>query len=185
MGKTATSIVKQRQDPLRARYRSVPSEALITHHARTIDGRGADPFHGAVILGEGFGAQWRFGVHRAVGGDHDLPTPEDMLCAALASCLDATVRMIADRLDIPIQALEVAVSAEADVRGELIVDPSVPVGFHRICCCLGLRPAADVHPERLQLLLAATEHSCAVLQTLRKGVPVETRVVEPVREAAQ
>jgi hypothetical protein len=35
------------------------------------------------------------------------------------------------------------------------------------------------------MLLAATEHSCTVLQTLRKGVPVETRVVEPVREAAQ
>jgi uncharacterized OsmC-like protein len=163
----------------------VPSEALTTDHARTIDDRGADPFHGAVMLGEGFGPPWGFGIHGAVGGDHDLPTPGDMLCAALASCLHAAIRMIANRLDIGIEALEVAVSAEADVRGELIVDPSVPVGFHHIGCCLRLRPASDAHPERLQLLLAATEHSCAVLQTLRKGVPVEVRVVEPVREAAQ
>jgi uncharacterized OsmC-like protein len=185
MGKTETSIVKQRQDPLRERYRSVPSEALITDRARTIDDRGADPFHGAVMLGEGLGAQWGFGIHGAVGGDHDLPTPGDMLCAALASCLHATIRMIADRLDIDIEALDVAVSADADVRGELIVDPQIPVGFHHVGCCLRLRPAADACPERVRLLLAATEHSCTVLQTLRKGAPVEMRVVEPVREAAQ
>lgn len=185
MGRTATSIVKERQDPLRERYRSVPNEALITYHARTIDDRRGDPFHGAVLLAEGLGAQWGFGIHRAFGGDHDLPTPGDMLCAALASCLDATIRMMADRLDLRIDALEVAVSAEADVRGELIVDPSVPVGFQRIRCWLRLRPAQDADPARLRMLLAATEHSCTVLQTLRKGVPVETRVVEPVREAAQ
>ena len=185
MGKTATSFVKERQDPLRERYRSVPGEALITDHARTVNDRRADPFHGAVRPGEGFGAQWGFGIHRAVGGDHDLPTPGDMLCAALASSLDATIRMIADRLDIGIEALEVAVSAEADVRGELIMVPSVPVGFQRIRCCLRLRPADDADPARLRLLLAATEHSCTVLQTLRKGVPVEMRVVEPVRESAQ
>ena len=90
-----------------------------------------------------------------------------MLCAALAGCLDATIRMIADRLDVRIDALEVAVSAEADVRGELIVDPSVPVGIQRIRCCLRLRPAEDADPASLRMLLAATEHSCTVLQTLR------------------
>ena len=185
MGKTPASIVKQRQDPLRARYRSTPSEARITDCARTIDDRGADPFHGTVTLGEGYGAHWRFGIHGAVGGDHDLPTPGDLLCAALASCLDATIRMVADRLDIRIETLEVAVSAEADVRGMLLVDPSVPVGFQRMQYCLRLRPADDADPAKLQMLLAATEYSCVVLQTLRKGVPVETRAVGPLREAAE
>lgn len=185
MGKSSTSIVKERQDPLRQLYRSIPTEAQITDCARTTDNRGADPFHGAVMAGEGHGVQWRFGIHRAVGGDHDLPNPGDMLCGALASCLDATIRMVADRLHIRIEALEVAVNAEADVRGALLVDPHVPVGFQRVQCCLRLQPADSADRARLQMLLAAAEHSCVVLQTLRTGVPVETRVVESIHEAAE
>lgn len=185
MGKMAVSVVKQRQDPLRERYRRMPSEALIMDRARSIYDLGADPFHGTVKPGGGYGAQWRFGAHGAIGGDHNLPTPGDLLCAALASCVDASIRMVADRLDIRIEALEVAVSAEADVRGTLLVDPSVPVGFQRMDCCLQLRPADDADPAKLQMLLAATQYSCVVLQTLRKGVRVETRIVGPHREAAE
>lgn len=185
MGQRSASIVKQRQDPLRERYRSAANEALITDFARTIDDGAADPFHGVVVPGEGYGTQWHFGIHRAVGGDHDLPNPGDMLCAALASCLDATIRMVADRLQIRIEALEVAVSAEVDVRGALLVDRSAQVGFQHMQCRLRLRPAGDPDSAKLQMLLAAAEHSCVVLQTLRTGVPVETRVVGPLREAAE
>ena len=185
MGKPATSIVKQRQDPLRDRYRRVPNAARITDRARTIADGAADPFHGTVALGEGCGAQWRFGLHGAVGGNHDLPTPGDLLCAALASCLDATIRTVADRLAVRIEALEVEVNAEADVRGALIVDPNVPVGFQRVRCCLRLRSSDDTDPARMRMLLAAAEYGCVVLQTLRKGVAVETRVAAPLREAAE
>jgi uncharacterized OsmC-like protein len=145
----------------------------------------ADPFHGTVVLGDGCGAQWRFGLHGAIGGDHDLPTPGDLLCAALASCLDATIRTVADRLAVRIEALEVGVNAEADVRGTLIVDPSVPVGFQRMRCCLRLQPADDTDPASMQMLLAAAEYGCVVLQTLRKGVAVEMHVVGPIHEPAE
>jgi organic hydroperoxide reductase OsmC/OhrA len=104
MARTSVSIVKQRQDPLRERYRSAVNEARITDGARTLNDGAGDPFHGIVVAGEGNGSQWRFGIHRAVGGDHDLPNPGDMLCAALAGCLDSTIRMIADRLDIRIES---------------------------------------------------------------------------------
>jgi uncharacterized OsmC-like protein len=184
MDKTSVSIVKQRQDPLRERYRSAANEARIIDYARTTSDGVADPFHGTVAPGEGRGAQWRFGIHRAVGGDHDLPNPGDMLCAALASCLDSTIRMVADRLDIRIDALEVAVRAEVDVRGALLVDRSVPVGFQGMQCRVQLQPSAEVDPAKLPMLLAAAEHSCVVLQTLRGGVPIETRVDGPRSEAA-
>jgi hypothetical protein len=52
----------------------------------------------------------------------------------------------------------------------------VPVGVEQVRCRLRLRPAEDTDPGKLQMLLAATEYSCVVLQTLRKGVPVETCV---------
>jgi uncharacterized OsmC-like protein len=182
MSKSSGSIVKQRQDPLREHYRSAAEEARIADHARTIDDR-ADPFHGAVVLGEGLGSQWPFGIHRAVGGYHDGPNPGDMLCAALASCLDSTIRMVADRLEVPIKSLEVDVSAEVDVRGTLLVDRTVPVGFQDIDCRVRLQPAPDSDPTKLRLLYAAAEHSCVVLQTLRHGVQVRARVEAPFSEA--
>ena len=61
------------------------------------------------------------GVHRAVGGLHDAPTPGDMQCAALAACQDSAVRMVANRLGAEILSLE--------VRGALGIDAEVPVGF--------------------------------------------------------
>jgi uncharacterized OsmC-like protein len=181
MSRSKVSIVMHRQDPLRERYRSVPEEAHIRDGARTIDAP-SDPFHGAVALGEGLGAPWRFGIHRAVGGYHDLPNPGDMLCAALAGCLDSTIRMIADRLEIRIELLEVAVSASVDVRGTLLVDRTVPVGFQEIDCRVQLKSAGDADPAKLEVLLEAAEHSCVVLRTLRHGVSVQTRVNTSIDE---
>jgi uncharacterized OsmC-like protein len=133
-----------------------------------------DPFHGIVAPGE-HEARGRFGIHRALGGDHDLPNPGDMLCAALAACLDSTLRIIADRLGIGIAFVEVAAHAEADVRGTLLVDRAVPVGFQRMQCSVQLQPAAGADPVKLQKLLVAAEHSCVVLQTMRRGVEVQTQ----------
>jgi uncharacterized OsmC-like protein len=178
MALTSANVVKQRQDPLRERYRSVAVDARITDRARTVFDASADPFHGAVVPGEG-GEQWRFGIHRAIGGYHDLPNPGDTLCAALASCLDATLRMIAERLGVPIRSVEVAVDADLDVRGTLLVDRDVPVGFQSMRCHVDLQPCGQSDPAKVRMLLAAAEHSCVVLQTLRKGVPVETRIVGP------
>src|SRR5690606_21626049 len=106
-GKTS---VRERQDPLRERYRTAPDEAAITDRARTVGGVGTDPFHGFVVPGsEDSGVEWPFGIHRAVGGYHDAPNPGDVLCAALAVCLDSTIRMIADRLGVTLTSLAVDV----------------------------------------------------------------------------
>ena len=112
-----SSIVKRRQEPLRARYQTAAHDARILDSARSLDSCAKDPFHGVVMIGGEQSGPWKFGIHRAVGGYHDLPNPGDLLCAALASCLDATVRMIADRLDIRLDHLEVSVEASADARG--------------------------------------------------------------------
>ena len=169
-------IVKQRQDPLRERYRTAPDEARIVDGAKTVMHGSEDPFHSTVVAEHG--APWRVGIHRAVGGYHDLPNPGDILCAALASCFHSTLRIIADRLEIPIADLEVTTRAEVDVRGTLLVDRNVPVGFQQIKCQVRLKPAANVPPEKVKMLQAAAEHSCVVLQTLRNGVPVQTQFDE-------
>jgi uncharacterized OsmC-like protein len=171
-------IAKQRQDPLRERYRTAADEARIIDSAKTVMYGSEDPFHSTVVAGDQHGAPWRVGIHRAVGGYHDLPNPGDILCAALASCLHSTLRIIADRLEIPIASLEVSTRAEVDVRGTLLVDRDVPVEFQRIKCQVRLEPAANVPPEKVKMLQAAAEHSCVVLQTLRNGVPVQTQFDE-------
>lgn len=176
MGTNPTSLVKQRQAPLRDRYARTPAEARIFDSAQTANACDGDAFHGAAVPNHWTGEPLRFGVHRAVGGDHDLPNPGDLLCAALAACLDATIRMIADHFGVRLASLQVKVVAECDVRGCLMVDPAVPVGFQRLHCCVEMQPDGDVEKDDLRGLLAAAEKCCVVMQTLRGGVPVVTEL---------
>lgn len=167
------SLVRERQEPLRQRYRVAPEEALIVDKAATLDREPADPLHGWLDPGDGYGSHWRFGIHRAVGGFHDEPNPGDLLCGALAACLYSTLRMIADRLGIRLLGLSTRVTGEVDVRGTLAVDANVPVGFQQFHSCIELRVAEGTDQVTLDKLLTGAERSCIVLQTLRSSVPVD------------
>ncbi|MCU7842220.1 MAG: OsmC family protein [Candidatus Thiodiazotropha sp. (ex Monitilora ramsayi)] len=169
--------VRDRQAPLQKRYIVTPEEALITDQARTSGGVDTDPFHGTVHPGKPNNSMpLHFGIHSAVGGYHDAPNPGDMLCAALAACLDSTLRIIADRLGVWIRSLEVAVKANVDVRGTLMVDRKVQVGFQQMQCHIDILADEQTDPRLMQKLIAAAEHSCVNLQTLRTGVSVQTSV---------
>ncbi len=82
--------------------------------------------------------------------------------------------MLADHLGIGLQSLQVRVQAQCDVRGCLHVQRGVPVGFQSLHCSVQLQPMGVVAEDKLQMLLAAAEGSCVVLQTLRSGVTVQT-----------
>jgi uncharacterized OsmC-like protein len=174
---SAIDMVTSRQEPLRRRYREKPEQAQITDHARAanID---RDPFHGAAVAGDGE-ISLDFGIHRAIGGDHDLPNPGDMLCAALAACLDSTLRMIASRMGIALKVLAVDVRAFADVRGCLMVDRQVPVGFQRIDVDVLIETEVDTDPAQVSRLTSVAERCCVVLQTLRGDIAVETKFRGP------
>lgn len=172
-----TTVAGTRQDPLRETYKVTPEAALIIDGARTRDGSVADPFHGIVSPGtKDYGAEIGFGIHEAVGGYHDAPNPGDILSAALAACLDSTIRIIANRLRIPILRLAVEVTAHIDVRGTLMVDRNVPVGFQRMVCDVQIQVAEGTDPSLVDKLIAAAERSCVTLQTLGNGVEIETSV---------
>lgn len=169
------SFVHRRQQPLIESYRETPEEAWITDRARTRGGTDEDPFHGRVVLGrEDHGVELHFGIHRAVGGDHDAPNPGDLLCAALASCLDSTLRIVADRMGVELAELEVEVVGHVDVRGTLRVDRAVPVGFQRLLCTTRLRATEGTDPALVAKLREIAEHCCVNLRTLRGGTEVET-----------
>lgn len=168
-----TNVYKA-QAPLRAKYKESPESALVIDHARTSGEDPSDPFHSRVEPMDGCGVVVPVGVHKAVGGLHDAPTPGDMLCAALAACQDSAVRMVANLLGIELTALAVRVTATADVRGAMALNAEVPVGFQSMRCEVDLKVKAGTAPELLQKLRTAAERCCVVQQTLRNPPPVET-----------
>lgn len=137
------SEIGDRQRPLRALYCEQPTEAISEKWARTGSATIAidDAFHGEVEIGRGYGATFRYGLDRKVGGLHDLPNPGDLLCATLAACLDSTIRVVADILAIELEDLSVEASGEVDLRGTLLVDQDVPVGFRQMSCAVHVQPA--------------------------------------------
>lgn len=174
---TEETDVRARQLPLQERYEDVPEDAKITDRARTTGHDLSDPWHGVVEPGsEDHGEAWTYGVHRALGGFHDAPNPGDLLCTALATCLDSTIRLIADRLGVTLEVLEVDVTGNVDVRGTLVVEREVPVGFQHLECSVHLEAEDGTDPNALEKLLKGAEYSCVNLQTLRNGVSVETSV---------
>lgn len=166
--------VSDAQAPLRARYRTAPEGAMVTDHARTTGADPRDPFRSTVEPMTGCGVPVPVGVHRAVGGPHDAPTPGDLLCAALAACQDSSVRMVADLLGVELEFLEVEVTADVDVRGTMAMDRQVPVGFQAMRCDVRLRAKEGTSPEVLDRLHVAAERCCVVQQTLKHPPVVQT-----------
>ena len=166
--------VQEIQAPLRAQYKSSPEAARVSDHARTSGADPRDPFHASVEPMTGCGVSIPVGVHAAVGGPHDAPTPGDILCAALASCQDSAVRLVANSLGVELEFLEVEVTADADVRGAMAMDRQVPVGFQAMRCDVRLRAKEGTSPELLQRLRVAAERCCVVQQTLKNPPAVQT-----------
>lgn len=168
-------VVPTRQRVLHQRYRETPEKAWICDHARAVEGGKPDPFHGEVEPANNAGKRWTYGIHRAVGGDHDAPNPGDLLASALAACLHSTTRMVAQWLEIELSELEVNVNAEVDVRGALRVDSSVPVGFQRIQVNVsGWVVSRGKDAANLKALAGSAEACCVVMQTLKQGVELRS-----------
>ena len=163
-----------RQALLAKKYSQTPLTAMITDFASTrcANPNISDPLHSTVTAG---GVLIPIAVHTAVGGDSDGPVPGDILCAALASCLDSTIRIIANRLKLQLVSLEVSASAEIDVRGTLCLEPKVPVGFQKMHVSVTLHAPPGTNQKLITALYHGAEHSCVVLQTLKKALPVTTQ----------
>jgi uncharacterized OsmC-like protein len=169
-----SAIVYNAQKPLRAEYKQTPESAMVTDHARTSGQDASDPFHSRVEPMDGCGVVIPVGVHAAVGGTHEAPTPGDLLCAALAACQDSAVRMVANILGVELTSLEVRVTAAVDVRGTMAMDPAIPVGFQSMSCDVNLQAKDGTPPELLEKLRFAAERCCVVQQTLKSPPRVKT-----------
>lgn len=170
------SIVKERQQPLFESYTKDPESAKIIDSA-VVEGKNFDdPLHTSVSINGELKVDFPIGVHRAVGGHHDYPNSGDMLCASLASCFETVFRMVADRMQVPIIETRVEATAHVDVRGTLMMDKSVPVEFQKMGLHITVKVPDGVDESTVRKLVGASEKSCIVLQTLKKGIPVDLEV---------
>ncbi|MYM63419.1 OsmC family protein [Pseudomaricurvus sp. HS19] len=168
---STTECMNKRQAPLTQAYRSGPegaAGAMVVDYASTSSERvpAASPLYAEVRLTRHLPHSVPVGVHTAVGGECDFPTPGDLLCGALAACLDSTLRIIANKLGLVLRSLAVQVEGRVDVRGTLRVDKETPVAFQGFDVCVDI-DAGDGDGKLVELLINAAEQSCIVLQTLR------------------
>ena len=170
--KNPDSLVARRQEPLRQLYREDPTKALSYKQVRTLYTGATDAVHGTVTPTGFPEIAWHYGIDDTVGGFNDLPNPGHLLCAALAACMDSTVRMIADRLGVRIERLEVEVNGDADVRGCLAMSRSVRPGFRQMQCRLALELDPGVDPQVGAMLVQQAETLCVTLDTLRNGTAI-------------
>lgn len=170
----------ERHELLRQVYLEAPAKARIIDGAKTSCANvPASKALYAEVIPNNAKEAYAIGVHTAVGGQSDFPVPGDILCAALASCLDSTIRIIANRLGITLTELEVTVEAEVDVHGTLRFDDKVPVGFQNIRMNVALDTEKPVQEALLDAMLNAAEHSCVIIQTLRNAPEISvTRALQ-------
>jgi uncharacterized OsmC-like protein len=170
-----TSEVYVRQMALNKKYRDNPKLALITDSSEIIGANLHDPFRTTVCINGKMKVPFKIGVHEAVGGDHDFPNPGDILCASLAACFESTARLIANRLEIELTETRIRVSAEVDVRGTLMIDTTVPVGFRSMHVDV-LLAAANSDEKMLHTLIGAVKRSCIIYHTLKESIPISFHV---------
>ena len=168
--------IADRQNPLMADYAVNPENAKVTDFATTRRNgvTAAHALHTAVTPDKG--SAYPIGVHKAVGGESDFATPGDLLCAAIAACLDSTLRLITNRLGIALTHLCVDVEGDVDVRGALRVCEETPVGFQNFRISVDMQSAAELPPASRAAIIAAAEHSCVVLQTIRSNPEISMSI---------
>jgi uncharacterized OsmC-like protein len=167
-------LMHTRQGPLAELYTRDPSQSWITDSATSHSTAKAllDPLHGEVTAGS---LNIPIALHSAVGGESDGPVPGDILCAALSSCMDSTLRVVANRLGITLKSVNICTSAEVDVRGTLCIDPTVVVGFQNIHLSVSIEAQPNTSDALIDALLNTAERCCVVMQTLKNPPTISTQ----------
>lgn len=154
------------QAPIKERYRSDPSAAVITLKAKgSVDGEGI-----ACKLETGR-ALAMAGLHPATGGSGLELCSGDMLLEALVACAGVTLKSVATAIEVPLKTGNVSAEGDLDFRGTLGVDKEAPVGFAEIR--LRFDVDTDAPQDKLDQLLKLTERYCVVYQTIKSGPPVQ------------
>lgn len=174
----AATKLREKQKPLKDKYRSDPTSALVTLSSTGSLDQGL-----SCSLATASQAKKVAGLHPAAGGAGFDASGElcsgDMLLESLVACFGVTVRAVATSMGIPIEGGSVTCQGDLDFRGTLGIKGSdgeaIPVGFKSIRLIVRLE-VGDEHRESVDKLIQLSERYCVVLQTIKQGVSVETKL---------
>src|SRR5438445_7569482 len=121
------------QAPLKDKYKTDPSAALVTLKARGE----LDEARVACKVETGR-ALAIAGLHPATGGSGAELCSGDMLLEALVACAGVTLKAVATALEIPLRAGTVRAEGDLDFRGTLGIAKDAPVGLREIRLTFGL-----------------------------------------------
>lgn len=163
--------------------RALRPEAVHRAESASAAGLVDDAFDVVAVTGQGYRTELAAGEHRfladepaGVGGTNAGPTPYELLSAALAACTSMTLRMYADRRQLPLEQVAVKVRHEK-VHAKDCEDCEARGGridvFHRQISLQG--PLDDA--ARRRLLEIADR--CPVHRTLEGEVRIRTDAAPP------
>jgi uncharacterized OsmC-like protein len=122
-------------------------------------------------------------LHKAAGGEGFDASGElcsgDMLLESLVACFGVTIRAVSTSMGIPINDGTVIAEGDLDFRGTMgIKNPdgnAVPVGFTKIRLIVRL-DVDEEHKNSVEKLISLSERYCVVLQTIKGGTSIETKL---------
>jgi len=160
--------LKEKQRPLKEKYKEQPEAALLTLSAEATLGEGICC---KVDTGRAIAEA---GLHPATGGDGQALCSGDMLLEALAACAGVTLKAVATAIEFDLQDASLKAEGDLDFRGTLGVDKNTPVGFQAIRLHINLKTTES--EERVASLIKLTERYCVVYQTLKQGNKMSVQV---------
>src|SRR3954470_17024661 len=157
------------QAPIKERYKSDPSAAVITLKAK-----GSIDDEGIACKVETGRALAIAGLHPATGGSGLELCSGDMLLEALVAYAGVTLKSVATAVEVPLKSGTVIAEGDLDFRGTLGVDKEAPVGFEEIR--LRFEVGTDAPQDKLDLLLKLTERYCVGYQTIKNGPKISVSI---------
>jgi len=105
-----------------------------------------------------------------IGGTDLAPNPVQFALASLGACVAHTYRFWSEKLNIPLNGLQVNVQGNLDIRGGLGLEEGVRAGFRDVA--VAVRISGPEPAERYEKLRSAVDQHSAVLDIFGNQVPV-------------
>lgn len=122
---------------------------------------------------------WKADQPRQLLGSNHAPSPQEYLLSGLGACLMSTFVAGAAARDAQIEALEVEVEGDLDLRGAMGLQSDAPVGFSEIRYRMRVTGAAT--PAEFEELRRLAEAHSPNAATLKKAVTLKG-VIEVVSD---
>lgn len=105
-----------------------------------------------------------------VFGSNAAANPQELLLAAVGSCMAVVYALNAATMGIEIHQLEIELSGVLDLRGPFGLDPAIPPGFPEVACKVHLR--TDASRAELEELHRSVQAQSPNYYHLTSAIPV-------------